>query len=112
MNNKKHKRLSIGLNGKVIKKHNSPRSSTSQSAIVESNDMEVESLTNSEPPLLEKCDSASVSPSPTISQAMNNHQRRHRTVASYDINNIVIPYSIAASTRVEKLQYKEILTPK
>ncbi|XP_078033791.1 non-specific lethal 1 [Augochlora pura] len=31
---------------------------------------------------------------------------------SYDIDNIVIPYSVAASTRLEKLQYKEILTPK
>lgn len=35
---------------------------------------------------------------------------RRRT--SYDIDNIVIPYSMAASTRVEKLQYKEIQTPK
>ncbi|XP_026673161.1 uncharacterized protein LOC108629422 isoform X2 [Ceratina calcarata] len=31
---------------------------------------------------------------------------------SYDIDNIVIPYSVAAATRLEKLQYKEILTPK
>lgn len=31
---------------------------------------------------------------------------------SYDIDNIVIPYSMAASTRVEKLEYKEIPTPK
>lgn len=35
---------------------------------------------------------------------------RRRT--SYDIDNIVIPYSMAATTRVERLQYKEILTPK
>lgn len=35
---------------------------------------------------------------------------RRRT--SYDIDNIVIPYSMAATTRVEKLQYKEIQTPK
>ena len=38
--------------------------------------------------------------------------RRRRGESAYDINNIVIPYSMAASTRVEKLQYKEILTPK
>lgn len=38
----------------------------------------------------------------------NNNNRIH----SYDIDNIVIPYSVAAATRVEKLQYKEILTPK
>ena len=30
----------------------------------------------------------------------------------YDIDNIVIPYSMLASTRVEKLEYKEIMTPK
>lgn len=29
----------------------------------------------------------------------------------FDIDNIVIPYSIASSTRLEKLEYKEILTP-
>jgi hypothetical protein len=38
--------------------------------------------------------------------------RKKRGENAYDINNIVIPYSIAASTRVEKLQYKEIITPK
>ncbi|KAK2166094.1 hypothetical protein LSH36_42g08002 [Paralvinella palmiformis] len=38
--------------------------------------------------------------------------RRKRGESAYDINNIVIPYSIAAATRVERLQYKEILTPK
>ncbi|KDR09917.1 hypothetical protein L798_00354, partial [Zootermopsis nevadensis] len=37
---------------------------------------------------------------------------RRKRENSYDIDNIVIPYSIAASTRVEKLQYKEIPTPK
>lgn len=30
---------------------------------------------------------------------------------AYDIDNIVIPYSMLASTRVEKLHYKEIDTP-
>lgn len=29
----------------------------------------------------------------------------------FDIDNIVIPYSIASSTRLEKLEYKEIITP-
>ncbi|XP_078079827.1 KAT8 regulatory NSL complex subunit 1 isoform X2 [Mustelus asterias] len=37
--------------------------------------------------------------------------RRKRGESSFDINNIVIPMSVAATTRVEKLQYKEILTP-
>ncbi|CAI8016404.1 KAT8 regulatory NSL complex subunit 1 [Geodia barretti] len=30
---------------------------------------------------------------------------------SYDIDNIVIPYSVAAATRLEKLEYKEVMTP-
>lgn len=38
--------------------------------------------------------------------------RKKRFENAYDINNIVIPYSMAASTRVEKLKYKEIQTPK
>ncbi|KAG5832954.1 hypothetical protein ANANG_G00296720 [Anguilla anguilla] len=40
-----------------------------------------------------------------------SHQpiRRRRGESSFDINNIVIPMSVAATTRVEKLQYKEIL---
>lgn len=42
----------------------------------------------------------------------NNLYFRRLRQNSYDINNIVIPYSVAASTRPEKLQYKEILTPK
>ncbi|XP_044275445.1 KAT8 regulatory NSL complex subunit 1-like isoform X2 [Varanus komodoensis] len=37
--------------------------------------------------------------------------KKKRVECSYDINNIVIPMSMAAATRVEKLQYKEILTP-
>lgn len=43
---------------------------------------------------------------------MKMHERRKRAESAYDINNIVIPYSVAASTRVEKLQYKEIITPR
>ncbi|XP_077524853.1 non-specific lethal 1 isoform X2 [Amblyomma americanum] len=38
--------------------------------------------------------------------------RRRRVENAFDINNIVIPYSIASATRVERLPYKEILTPK
>ncbi|XP_054081796.1 uncharacterized protein LOC105216700 isoform X2 [Zeugodacus cucurbitae] len=37
---------------------------------------------------------------------------RSKNRTSYDIDNIVIPYSVAATTRVEILQYKEIPTPK
>lgn len=39
-------------------------------------------------------------------------QRRRRSEQhAFDINNIVIPYSIAAN-RIEKPQYKDIITPK
>lgn len=40
--------------------------------------------------------------------------RRKKGVStpSFDIDNIVIPYSMASSTRLEKLEYKEIITPK
>ena len=39
-------------------------------------------------------------------------QRRLTTDNTYDINDIVIPYSFSAATRVEQIQYKEIITPK
>ncbi|KAK0169012.1 hypothetical protein PV327_002763 [Microctonus hyperodae] len=47
---------------------------------------------------------------PVKEKSSNSHIRLRQN--SYDIDNIVIPYSVAASTRLEKLQYKEILTPK
>ncbi|KAM6114756.1 KAT8 regulatory NSL complex subunit 1 isoform 3-T3 [Phoenicopterus ruber ruber] len=52
-------------------------------------------------------------PASTSSQGTSStaQPRRRRGESSFDINNIVIPMSVAATTRVEKLQYKEILTP-
>lgn len=38
-------------------------------------------------------------------------QIRRKRETSFDIDNIVIPYSTMASARVEKLKYKEIQTP-
>lgn len=38
-------------------------------------------------------------------------KRRRSEQSAYDIDNIVIPFSIAATTRVEVLEYKEIMTP-
>ncbi|XP_038622349.1 KAT8 regulatory NSL complex subunit 1-like protein isoform X2 [Tachyglossus aculeatus] len=38
-------------------------------------------------------------------------RRRIRSESSYDIDNIVIPMSLVAPAKLEKLQYKEILTP-
>ncbi|KAM6141382.1 KAT8 regulatory NSL complex subunit 1-like isoform 2-T3 [Phoenicopterus ruber ruber] len=37
--------------------------------------------------------------------------KRRKAECSYNINNIVIPMSMAAATRVEKPQYKEIVVP-
>ena len=42
-----------------------------------------------------------------LKQTSSNQKKHH-----YDIDDIVIPYHIAAATRVEKLQYKEIDTPR
>ena len=66
-------------------------------------------------------ESASSSPwSPGISRPVTPNftplqsARKKRVTSStplFDIDNIVIPYSVAASTRLERLEYKEILTP-
>nr|XP_055177507.1 KAT8 regulatory NSL complex subunit 1 isoform X2 [Nyctereutes procyonoides] len=55
--------------------------------------------------------SAPTSSSPQVAASASQPVRRRRGESSFDINNIVIPMSVAATTRVEKLQYKEILTP-
>ncbi|XP_077828361.1 KAT8 regulatory NSL complex subunit 1 isoform X16 [Macaca mulatta] len=68
-------------------------------------------------PLVRQLSTSSDSPAPASSNsqvtASTSQQpvRRRRGESSFDINNIVIPMSVAATTRVEKLQYKEILTP-
>ncbi|KAM6461936.1 KAT8 regulatory NSL complex subunit 1-like protein isoform 1-T1 [Liasis olivaceus] len=46
----------------------------------------------------------------SISSQLNS-RRRLRSESSYDIDNIVIPMSLVAPSKLEKLQYKEILTP-
>lgn len=50
--------------------------------------------------------------SSTLSQLKERQERRRRGEQAYDIDNIVIPYSMAANTRVEKISYKEIDVPK
>ncbi|XP_048846271.1 KAT8 regulatory NSL complex subunit 1 [Brienomyrus brachyistius] len=65
-------------------------------------------------PLVRQFSASSESPTPfALSQSTSGTPpiRRRRGESSFDINNIVIPMSVAATTRVEKLQYKEILTP-
>ncbi|XP_012378844.1 KAT8 regulatory NSL complex subunit 1 isoform X2 [Dasypus novemcinctus] len=55
--------------------------------------------------------SAPTGSSSQVTASTSQPVRRRRGESSFDINNIVIPMSVAATTRVEKLQYKEILTP-
>ncbi|XP_055113626.2 KAT8 regulatory NSL complex subunit 1 isoform X7 [Symphalangus syndactylus] len=67
-------------------------------------------------PLVRQLSTSSDSPAPASSSSQvtastSQPVRRRRGESSFDINNIVIPMSVAATTRVEKLQYKEILTP-
>ncbi|KAM5228728.1 KAT8 regulatory NSL complex subunit 1-like protein [Ctenodactylus gundi] len=45
------------------------------------------------------------------SSSQNTARRRLKSESSYDIDNIVIPMSLVAPAKLEKLQYKEILTP-
>ncbi|KAL0624501.1 LINE-1 retrotransposable element ORF1 protein, partial [Plecturocebus cupreus] len=48
----------------------------------------------------------------STSWVQNTARRRLRSESSYDIDNIVIPMSLVAPAKLEKLQYKEILTPR
>lgn len=48
---------------------------------------------------------------PNNVSAQNVSRRRRSEQSAYDIDNIVIPFSVAATTRVEILEYKEIVTP-
>ncbi|XP_071398429.1 KAT8 regulatory NSL complex subunit 1-like protein [Centroberyx affinis] len=49
--------------------------------------------------------------SQTRKQASQGLVRRRQGESVYSIDNIVIPMSLAATAKVEKLQYKDILTP-
>ncbi|KAJ7322566.1 hypothetical protein JRQ81_018853 [Phrynocephalus forsythii] len=50
-------------------------------------------------------------PSVAVGNSPLQPAKKKKVECCYDINNIVIPVSMAAATRVEKLQYKEIVTP-
>lgn len=62
--------------------------------------------------LTSRSKNASPVPSGGFSNKIDKSSSDVRRVRNYDIDNIVIPYSVAASTRVEILPYKEIPTPK
>ncbi|XP_055382830.1 putative uncharacterized protein DDB_G0282133 isoform X2 [Condylostylus longicornis] len=84
-----------------------------QSAFAESliNSFQCDNLDGSTNGVLPR--SKNTSPTP-LSGVNHKHERplERKNRNSYDIDNIVIPYSVAASTRVELLPYKEIPTPK
>ncbi|XP_068804020.1 KAT8 regulatory NSL complex subunit 1-like protein isoform X2 [Struthio camelus] len=54
---------------------------------------------------------SAMSKSTHSTSSQHNSRRRLRSESSYDIDNIVIPMSLVAPSKLEKLQYKEILTP-
>ncbi|KAF2355456.1 PEHE domain [Trinorchestia longiramus] len=56
--------------------------------------------------------SATSGPTVTPAAAAAVALRIKQGAASYDIDNIVIPYNMASVTRVEHIEYKEIVTPK
>ncbi|KAK6470265.1 KAT8 regulatory NSL complex subunit 1-like isoform X1 [Huso huso] len=62
-------------------------------------------------PLMRQLSTSSENSTPIATNSTLQPVRRRRGESSFDINNIVIPMSVAATTRVEKLQYKEIITP-
>ncbi|XP_074753626.1 KAT8 regulatory NSL complex subunit 1-like [Athene noctua] len=47
----------------------------------------------------------------SLHSVLQQSSKRRKVEYSYDIDNIVIPKSMAAATRVEKPQYKEIVVP-
>ncbi|XP_072274661.1 KAT8 regulatory NSL complex subunit 1-like protein isoform X2 [Pyxicephalus adspersus] len=51
------------------------------------------------------------SSSQTRDSVVGSGKRRLRSGSSYDIDNIVIPMNLVAPIKLEKLQYKEIITP-
>ncbi|XP_076119867.1 KAT8 regulatory NSL complex subunit 1-like protein isoform X1 [Alosa pseudoharengus] len=66
------------------------------------------------------CFAVPPSPEESAEEAPHPHHTRHRSSqfirrrngeSVYNINNIVIPMSLAAPIKVEKLQYRDILTP-
>ncbi|XP_068091401.1 KAT8 regulatory NSL complex subunit 1-like [Hyperolius riggenbachi] len=65
-------------------------------------------------PAAHQLSSFTETPPSSISQQNSSSAalKRKRFENSYDIDNIVIPMSLVAASRVEKLQYKEILTPR
>ncbi|MBN3290218.1 KANL1 protein, partial [Polypterus senegalus] len=71
--------------------------------------------TRAHSPLMRQLSTSSENSTPVAANSQSTSStlpvRRRRGESSFDINNIVIPMSVAATTRVEKLQYKEILTP-
>ena len=59
-------------------------------------------------------DTPAASPSSREQASASQREKNNRKlrIEAYDINNIVIPHSMASLARVEKLEYKEIPIPR
>ncbi|XP_047399994.1 KAT8 regulatory NSL complex subunit 1-like protein isoform X2 [Sciurus carolinensis] len=86
----------------------------SETALGEKNRFEEFAFQRTEPG--SHCNFTTISNVNVISRTQNSSaqsaaRRRLRSESSYDIDNIVIPMSLVAPAKLEKLQYKEIITP-
>ncbi|XP_029312904.1 KAT8 regulatory NSL complex subunit 1-like isoform X2 [Cottoperca gobio] len=102
---------------KRLREHSLDRTDTSPKLFLDSSSP-CPTLANMHPslhsPLTRQLSTSSENSTPLGQSVQSTPQpiKRRRGESSFDINNIVIPMSVAATTRVEKLQYKEILTPR
>ncbi|KAK9530828.1 hypothetical protein VZT92_012308 [Zoarces viviparus] len=103
---------------KRLREHSLDRADTSPKLFMDSSSP-CPTLANMHPslhsPLTRQLSTSSENSTPLGQSIQSTPQqpiKRRRGESSFDINNIVIPMSVAATTRVEKLQYKEILTPR
>lgn len=108
---KKKKKKSKKLNKNILKVKTKRRKSLSVHHVLDDRGLTINDLNSDS----DGMDTSPV-PSPLSHPSHASNQQwadiiRRKRETAFDIDNIVIPYSIAASTRVERLKYKEILTP-
>ncbi|TRY75596.1 hypothetical protein TCAL_00524 [Tigriopus californicus] len=108
---KKRNKKSKKLNKNILKVKTKRRKSLSVHHVLDDRGLTINDLNSDS----DGMDTSPV-PSPLSHPSHASNQQwadiiRRKRETAFDIDNIVIPYSIAASTRVERLKYKEILTP-
>ncbi|XP_028924903.1 KAT8 regulatory NSL complex subunit 1-like protein isoform X2 [Ornithorhynchus anatinus] len=101
------------VKGNEIKRDSPESTLLEREGIGEKNRFEEFTLQNADPGALHHF--TAVSDVQVLSRSIpttpQSTRRRIRSESSYDIDNIVIPMSLVAPAKLEKLQYKEILTP-